>query len=51
MLFIEVLKKTDNDKVKEFYEKHLMNSINTDQDIDSLMSKFKDKFGRTEKSE
>ena len=51
MLFIEMLKKTDNDKVKEFYEKHLMNSINTDQDIDSLMNKFKDKFGRTEKSE
>ena len=51
MLFIEMLKKTDNEKVKEFYEKHLMNSINTDQDIDSLMNKFKDKFGRTEKSE
>ena len=28
-----------------------MNSINTDQDIDSLMNKFKGKFGRTKKSE
>ena len=51
MLFREMLKKTENEKVKEFYENHLMNSINTNQDIDSLMNKFKDKFGRTEKSE
>ena len=51
MLFIEMLKKTDNDKVKDFYVKHLMNSINITQDIDTLMNKFKDKFGRSDKSE
>ena len=44
-----MLKKTENKKVKDFYEKHLMNSINTAQD--SLMKKFKEKFGQTEKSE
>ena len=51
MLFREMLKKTENERVKDFYEKHLMNSINTAQDVDSLMKKFKEKFGRTEKSE
>ena len=51
MLFIEMLKRTENAKVREFYEIHLMNSLNTEQDIDSLMKKFKEKFGRSEKTE
>ena len=51
MLFREMLKETENTKVKEFYETHLMNSISQDQDMLSLMKKLKDKFGSSTKSE
>ena len=51
MLFREMLKSTDNFKIKEFYKKQLLNSVSQDQDLDSLMKKFKEKFEMLEKCE
>ena len=49
LMFIEMLSNTDNEEVKKYYVKNVMNHDEVPKTIDSVMKKLKEKFSKSER--